>query len=944
MAIQDLTASLDLKQNLNIFAACKQFDSMNLILSIYDNSLQADLSNYNVRLRAMKADKVPLIQEHVGITISTNPSNIVTIEADEQLTTTAGKTPIELQFIDNTTGKKKATFNLVLIVFPSTVNINGTISTATYTLLEKLENKLDQASDFFENIDTAIETNNTLETTISSANTTKTNLDGSISTGDTLKTNLDNTISTGNTLKNNLESDISAGNTLKTNLDSTITTGDNLLDSLETFEQEHSDVTDISNQLSVINTSLSEKANNTDNDRTTISKTVTGAINELNTKKANKTDLDSTNSNVASNTSRITAQENKKISQADITAELLAQITGTTLINAIPSDYSITSRQFKKPMVIGTASKNLFDKSDINVGYYVSYTNGSLVPNSSYTASNYIPISANTDYSASYTGEQYAWYDANKNYISGGTVAGNNMVSPANACYIRFSMETANLNSVQLEKGAIATSYQSFNPTVSKDILHQSSLDYIDDKRLFYDYRVNNYWGYNANGAVIANNQLSVPSGSTGNGAYLMAQSSLDQWDNLSDLVGKTIKLYLVIKQLNTNKSLSFNMFVKRDTDVNNVATNIKTNTISDAVVVVTMEYVITANDIDIRPYVQITGTDTTEYSLEISEIKYIVLDRTYKYSSAQDALEKKIRKEINIALDNPIKTILEVSKDYTPSTKGWGVTKFSDLITAHNSISNSSITNQYLIRAHPGEYNEWETVFATYNSSVYYTGILVKDYVYFESTDIEHPENYILKWDGHAGHAEGTKLTKDEAMQKCLFHIVNYPSHTYIKGFTLQAKNARYCIHPESAGTGYGNEWLIENCIFDWQGCPDVEGYTGVAVGIGISTGDTGAIKNCKFKNVGDIWGHNNGWDTTRLGSNKPFVVQGANLTVENCDMNGNNITMATSSNDATTFDVLNIVNCKHVNGLYSGLLIDGLTQNWKANIIASQIVTNNF
>jgi len=152
MSIHDLTASLDLKQNLNIYATCKQFDSLNLILSIYDNSLQADLSNYNVRLKAMKSDKVPLVQEHAGITISTNPSNMVTIEANEQLTTTSGKTLIEVQFINKSTGKKKATFNLVLNVVPSTLEVNASISTATYTLLEELENKLDQATDYFKNI------------------------------------------------------------------------------------------------------------------------------------------------------------------------------------------------------------------------------------------------------------------------------------------------------------------------------------------------------------------------------------------------------------------------------------------------------------------------------------------------------------------------------------------------------------------------------------------------------------------------------------------------------------------------------------------------------------------------------------------------------------------------------------------------------------------------
>lgn len=194
MAIQDLSASLDLKQNLNIYAPCKQFDSLNLILSIYDNSVSVDISAYSVRLRAMKYDKVPLIQENVGISKN---GNTVTIEANEQLTTTAGNTPIELQFIDKS-GKKKATFNLVLVIVPSTVAVDASISKATYTLLEELENKIDQCSDFFESIDTAKTANNNLKSTITNSETAKTNLDKSISTGNITKSNLDNSIKEGN--------------------------------------------------------------------------------------------------------------------------------------------------------------------------------------------------------------------------------------------------------------------------------------------------------------------------------------------------------------------------------------------------------------------------------------------------------------------------------------------------------------------------------------------------------------------------------------------------------------------------------------------------------------------------------------------------------------------------------------------------------------------------
>lgn len=261
MAIQDLKASLDLKQNLNIYTTCKQFDNLNLILSIFDNSLQADLTNYDVRLRAMKADNVPLIQEYVGITKN---NNIVNIKAHEQLTTVAGNTPIELQFIDKTTGEKKATFNLVLVVVASTIAIEASISKATYTLLEELEKKLDQASDFFEHIGEAIEANTNLINSTNTANETREALDNSNTTALATKSALDTSNTNAINTKNELDTLNNTANDTKDDLNIVNQTGQTLLGSLETFEQEHADVTDISNQLASINADLLGKANNAD--------------------------------------------------------------------------------------------------------------------------------------------------------------------------------------------------------------------------------------------------------------------------------------------------------------------------------------------------------------------------------------------------------------------------------------------------------------------------------------------------------------------------------------------------------------------------------------------------------------------------------------------------------------------------------------------------------
>lgn len=223
MAIFDLKANIDLKQNLNLYTTCKQLDSLNLILSVFDNSVQTNLTNYNVRLKAMKADKVPLVQEHTGISIS---SNVITIETDEQLTITSGKTLIELQFTDKGTGKKKATFNLVLIVVSTTLEVDRGISKATYTLLEELENKLDQASDFFENIEDAIVANNNLKKTISNSETAESNLETAITNANNKKNEVDEAITNATNKIEEVEQSIINANNSKTELDASKTIAD----------------------------------------------------------------------------------------------------------------------------------------------------------------------------------------------------------------------------------------------------------------------------------------------------------------------------------------------------------------------------------------------------------------------------------------------------------------------------------------------------------------------------------------------------------------------------------------------------------------------------------------------------------------------------------------------------------------------------------------------
>lgn len=198
--IQELqTERLDINNRYDIDLTCKQLDNIILKIIVYDKSIPAELNNYNFRLKAFKSDQIPLIQ-NTNITID---SNIVTIKADKQLTTTAGIVKAELQFINKTTLEKKSTFFINIEVVPSVLDMDGTVSTPTCTILEEIDHKLDQIENIGQVLDEAKTVRDKLETDITTGNTLKNGLDNDINTGNTLKMNLEtqNTSATNNISK-----------------------------------------------------------------------------------------------------------------------------------------------------------------------------------------------------------------------------------------------------------------------------------------------------------------------------------------------------------------------------------------------------------------------------------------------------------------------------------------------------------------------------------------------------------------------------------------------------------------------------------------------------------------------------------------------------------------------------------------------------------------------
>jgi hypothetical protein len=137
-----------------------------------------------------------------------------------------------------------------------------------------------------------------------------------------------------------------------------------------------------------------------------------------------------------------------------------------------PLDDTVSTAKLKAGAVTpdkingSVASKNLFDKSKVTAGKFISSTDGTLQDNVIYNASEYIKVDANTQYARNYS-HNMAFYDTNKVFISGiAALADANISStfttPANAVYVRITVRTERLNDFQLEKGSTSTSYEVF--------------------------------------------------------------------------------------------------------------------------------------------------------------------------------------------------------------------------------------------------------------------------------------------------------------------------------------------------------------------------------------------------------------------------------------------------------------------------------------------------
>ena len=154
-----------------------------------------------------------------------------------------------------------------------------------------------------------------------------------------------------------------------------------------------------------------------------------------------------------------------QVTYSNLSQEVREKFTGGSV--AVVGDDSVITTNItdravtpKKTTFFETRGKNLFDKNDVKIGKYVSYTSGVIADNSTYAATGFREVLPNTMYRQNES-EQKAFFDKNKNFISG-VAPSKTFTTPSNCKYAIFNSKIANLDTAMVELGSATTNYEPY--------------------------------------------------------------------------------------------------------------------------------------------------------------------------------------------------------------------------------------------------------------------------------------------------------------------------------------------------------------------------------------------------------------------------------------------------------------------------------------------------
>jgi len=136
---------------------------------------------------------------------------------------------------------------------------------------------------------------------------------------------------------------------------------------------------------------------------------------------------------------------------------------------------------YKSSRVPGLIFMNIFNALDKEnqSGYYVSSVTGSLTRNANYIASHYIPVFGGRSYYISYK-NQIAWYDSDKNFISGSAASETSriQIAPQNAAFLRCSISLSAFDTFMVAESTTEQTYVKYG-IIRNDVLEQEIQDLI---------------------------------------------------------------------------------------------------------------------------------------------------------------------------------------------------------------------------------------------------------------------------------------------------------------------------------------------------------------------------------------------------------------------------------------------------------------------------------
>ena len=146
--------------------------------------------------------------------------------------------------------------------------------------------------------------------------------------------------------------------------------------------------------------------------------------------------------------------------------------------------------------------KNLFDKDSADIGVaYINSSTGAIINGGDSTTIKYYEVEPNTQYTLTAQNlQRLAFYNSSKTKLLVSTTTNTTFTTPANTMYVAIQLATStfNVNTIQLEKGNVASSYSPYFEPIElcKIGTYQDRLFKASGKNLFDEKNILNASGW----------------------------------------------------------------------------------------------------------------------------------------------------------------------------------------------------------------------------------------------------------------------------------------------------------------------------------------------------------------------------------------------------------------------------------------------------------------